>query len=154
MNQDQSHGTTQGAPSAPHDRCSTQRAMTYQEQPDGIPDSTPITLERDEAWDVFATVLHAVQSWEDSEDPMEQDQARLCLIRDADALGVLTKAMRRSDAPYIRALLDDARAAEAWHQARWFARSPSREERVAAAAQATEQNAHAVSGAEGSQTHA
>jgi len=129
-NQDQSHDTTQGAPAAPHDRCSTQRSMTYQEQPEGIPDSTPITLERDEAWDVFATLLHAVQSWEDSENPMEQDEARSRLIRDADALAVITKAMRRSDAPYIRALLDDARAAEEWQQARWFARSPSREERA------------------------
>ncbi len=125
MNQDQSHDTTQGA----------QGAMTYQEQLVGIPDSTPITLDRDGAWDVFNSVLHAVQSWEDSEDPMEQDQARLCLIRDADALGVITKAMRRSDAPYIRALLGDARAAEEWRKDRWFARGDrARAERAAAIA--------------------
>ncbi len=136
MNQDPSHGTTQGAPAASHGRRSTQRATTYQEQPEGIPDATPITLERDEAWDVFATLLHAVQSWEDSENPLEQDEARSRLIRDCDALAVITKALRRSDAPYIRALLDDARAAEAWQQARWFARSPSREERDATAATA------------------
>ncbi len=135
MNKDQSHGTTQGAPAAPHARRSTPRATTYQEQPEGIPDSTPITLDRDGAWDVFATVLHAVQAWQDSEDPLEQDERRSRLIRDCDALGVITQALRRSDRPYILALLDDARAAEEWQQARWFARGDRvREERDAAAA--------------------
>jgi len=149
MNKDQSHGTTQGtqgAPAAPHDHRSSQQSTTYQEQPHGIPDSMPITLERDEVWDVFTTMLHAVQAWEDSEDPLEQDEARLCLIRDCDALAVITRAMRRSDAPYIRALLGDARAAEEWRQARWFGRSPSREERDAAAtASATSGTPPAVS---------
>ncbi len=125
MNQDQSHDTTQGA----------QGAMTYQEQPVGIPDSTPITLERDGAWDVFNSVLHAVQSWEDSEDPFDQDDARLRLIRDLDALRVMTRALRASDAPYIQAHIDDARAAEEWRKDRWHARGDrARAERAAAIA--------------------
>ncbi len=133
MNQNQPHDTTQGTPAAPHERRSPRRSMSYQEQPVGIPESTSITLDHDAAWGVFTTVLEAVQSWEDCDDPMDQDRARLRLIRDADALGVMTRAQRASDAPYIQTHSDDARAAEEWQQARWFARSRSREERDAPA---------------------
>jgi len=127
----------------------TDRRKSDTTQPVGIPGPASVTFAGEEVYDVFNAVLDAVQSWTTDDHVLPNDEAHRRLLRHLDALRIMTSAVIAADAPFVRAHLDDARAAEDWRHDRWMARG--RRDREAGAARTAATTAQERQrGAEGS----
>ncbi len=127
----------------------TERRKSYTTQPVGIPSFASVTLAGEEVYDVFHAVLDAVQSWTTDDHVLPNNEAHRRLLRHLDALRTMTSAVIAADAPFVRAHLDDARAAEDWRHDRWMARG-RRDREAGAARTASTMAQERQRGAEGS----
>ncbi len=101
----------------------TGRLKSYELQPVGVPAPASVTLDGDDIYDIFESLLAAVQAWRHSDDVIEDYNATVHLLGLTNALALMTHARITATAPLTNAHRDDDRAAEEWKSARWMART-------------------------------
>ena len=104
----------------------------YEIQPVGIPDLAEVTLDTDDTYRVFSTLLDAIKVWDCSEKPLEDYAARARLDDLLDAVKIMNAGYMAAIEPGIQAHRDDEAAARAWTHDRWMARSRLEQEARAA----------------------
>ncbi len=101
----------------------TGRLKSYEIQPVGVPSPASVTFNGDDIYDLFETLLAAVQAWRHSDDVIEDDDAIHHLLGLTHALTLLARARIKTSAPLTDAHRADERAAEEWTSDRWMGRS-------------------------------
>jgi len=128
------------------------RPQSYEVQPVGIPDLADVTLDTDDAYRVFLTLLDAIKAWDYNEDPLKDYAARERLDDLLGALRIMNDGYMAAILPGVQAHRDDAAAAREWQHDRWVARGRLEQEARMAATQAQERQRDAGDG--GAQDHA
>jgi len=108
----------------------------YEIQPVGIPDTAEVTLNVDDAYHVFSTLLDAIKVWDYSTDPLDDYAARERLGDLLDAVKIMNAGYMAAILPGVQAHRDDEAAARAWTADRWMKRGELARTRRAASSAA------------------